>query len=46
MELLSTHPIKKSDLGFNGNPMVKPNEWNYKCVGSFSLDSNNKWNKV
>jgi hypothetical protein len=36
-------------VGRDGNiflSMVKPNEWNYKSVGSFSLDSNNKWNKV
>jgi hypothetical protein len=36
-------------VGRDGNiflSMVKPNEWNYECVGNFSLDSNNKWNKV
>jgi hypothetical protein len=26
--------------------MITPNEWKYECVGSFSLDSNNKWNKI
>lgn len=26
--------------------MINPNEWKYKCVGSFVLDSNNKWNKI
>lgn len=26
--------------------MINPNEWKYKCVGSFTLDSNNKWNKI
>lgn len=26
--------------------LIKPNEWKYECVGSFVLDSNNKWNKV
>jgi hypothetical protein len=26
--------------------MINPDEWNYECVGSFSLDSNNKWNKI
>jgi hypothetical protein len=36
-------------VGRDGNiflSMVKPNEWNYEYVGSFSLDSNNKWNKL
>jgi hypothetical protein len=36
-------------VGRDGNiflSMVKPNEWNYECVGGFLLDSNNKWNKV
>jgi hypothetical protein len=36
-------------IGKDGNPflsMVKPNEWNYECLGSFTLDSNNKWNKI
>ena len=36
-------------VGRDGNiflSMVNPNEWNYECVGSFSLDSNNKWNKL
>lgn len=36
-------------VGRDGNiflSMVNPNEWNYECVGSFSLDSNNKWNKI
>jgi hypothetical protein len=36
-------------VGRDGNiflSMVKPNEWNYESVGSFSLDSNNKWNKT
>ena len=35
-------------VGRDGNiflSMVNPNEWNYECVGSFILDSNNKWNK-
>lgn len=26
--------------------LIKPNEWNYEHVGSFTLDSNNKWNKI
>ena len=36
-------------VGRDGNiflSMVNPNEWSYECVGSFSLDSNNKWNKT
>jgi hypothetical protein len=36
-------------VGRDGNiflSMVNPTEWNYECVGSFSLDSNNKWNKL
>jgi hypothetical protein len=36
-------------VGRDGNiflSMVNPNEWNYEWVGSFSLDSNNKWNKI
>ena len=36
-------------VGRDGNiflSMVNPTEWNYECVGSFSLDSNNKWNKI
>lgn len=36
-------------VGRDGNiflSMINPGEWNYECVGSFSLDSNNKWNKV
>ena len=26
--------------------IIKPNEWNVEHVGSFRLDSNNKWNKM
>lgn len=26
--------------------MIEPYQWKYECVGSFSLDSNNKWNKL
>lgn len=26
--------------------MIGPNEWDYKLIGSFKLDSNNKWIKV
>jgi len=36
-------------IGKNGNiflSMINPNEWKYECVGSFVLDSNNKWNKI
>ena len=36
-------------VGRDGNiflSMVKPNEWKYEYVGSFVLDSNNKWNKI
>jgi len=36
-------------IGRDGNiflSMINPNEWNYECVGSFSIDSNNKWNKI
>jgi hypothetical protein len=36
-------------VGRDGNiflSMVSPNEWSYECVGSFSLDSNNKWNRI
>lgn len=36
-------------VGKDGNiflSMINPNEWKYKCLGSFKLDSNNKWNKV
>ena len=36
-------------IGKDGNiflSMINPNEWTYECVGSFSLDSNNKWNKT
>ena len=36
-------------VGRDGNiflSMINPNEWNYEYVGSFSLDSNNKWNKI
>lgn len=36
-------------VGKDGNiflSMINPNEWTYECVGSFSLDSNNKWNKI
>ena len=36
-------------IGRDGNiflSMVNPDEWNYECVGSFVLDSNNKWNKM
>ena len=36
-------------VGKNGNiflSMINPNEWTYECIGSFSLDSNNKWNKI
>lgn len=35
-------------VGRDGNiflSMINPNEWSYECVGSFILDSNNKWNK-
>ena len=36
-------------IGRDGNiflSMIEPNQWKYECVGSFSLDSNNKWNKI
>lgn len=36
-------------VGKDGNiflSMINPNEWNYECVGSFVLDSNNKWNRI
>jgi len=36
-------------IGRDGNiflSMIAPSEWKYECVGSFTLDSNNKWNKV
>ncbi len=36
-------------IGRNGNiflSMVNPDEWSYEWVGSFTLDSNNKWNKI
>ena len=36
-------------VGRDGNiflSMISPNEWKYECVGSFVLDSNNKWNKI
>ena len=36
-------------VGRDGNiflSMINPTEWTYECVGSFTLDSNNKWNKV
>ena len=26
--------------------MIEPHLWKYECVGSFVLDSNNKWNKI
>jgi hypothetical protein len=26
--------------------MIKPEEWKLECLGSFKLDSNNKWVKV
>ena len=36
-------------VGRDGNmflSMIEPNQWKYECVGSFKLDSNNKWNKI
>ena len=36
-------------IGKNGNvflSIVNPTEWSYECLGSFTLDSNNKWNKI
>jgi len=36
-------------VGRDGNiflSMINPSEWNYECVGSFVLDSNNKWNRI
>ena len=36
-------------VGRDGNiflSMIEPNQWKYECVGSFILDSNNKWNKT
>ena len=36
-------------IGRDGNiflSMVNPDEWSYEWVGSFTLDSNNKWNKI
>ena len=36
-------------IGRNGNiflSMVNTDEWSYEWVGSFTLDSNNKWNKI
>jgi hypothetical protein len=26
--------------------MINPTEWSYEWIGSFVLDSNNKWNKI
>lgn len=26
--------------------MISPDEWNHEHMGSFKLDSNNKWNKI
>ena len=26
--------------------IIKPEEWNLECLGSFRLDSNNKWVKI
>jgi len=26
--------------------LINPSEWKYECIGSFTLDSNNKWNKI
>tara|TARA_B100001758_G_C18404624_1_gene611209 strand:- start:1792 stop:2169 length:378 start_codon:yes stop_codon:yes gene_type:complete len=26
--------------------IIKPNEWNYKCIGRFKLRSNNIWEKI
>ena len=36
-------------IGRDGNiflSMIEPNQWKYECVGSFILDSNNKWNRT
>ena len=36
-------------IGKDGNvflSIVNPSEWSYECLGSFTLDSNNKWNKI
>jgi hypothetical protein len=36
-------------IGKDGNvflSIVNPTEWSYECLGSFTLDSNNKWNKI
>ena len=36
-------------IGIDGNiflSMIEPHLWKYECVGSFKLDSNNKWNKI
>jgi hypothetical protein len=36
-------------VGKDGNiflSMINPDEWTYECVGSFTLDSNNKWNRI
>ena len=34
---------KKNDIFLS---MVNPDEWDYEHLGSFVMDSNNKWNKV
>ena len=26
--------------------LIEPTEWTYEFIGSFKLDSNNKWNKI
>lgn len=26
--------------------MINPSEWNFEHLGSFKMDSNNKWNKI
>ena len=36
--------IRKNESMFLS--MIEPNQWKYECVGSFMLDSNNKWNKI
>lgn len=34
---------KKSDIFLS---LINPTEWGYDFIGSFKMDSNNKWNKI
>lgn len=41
-----TYHLYYNKLGDIFLSLIEPTEWAYEFIGSFKLDSNNKWNKI